>query len=375
MIPFLDLRAQHRPMMDELIRAVSRVIESGQFVLGEDGRSFENAFAAFCGTREAVAVSSGTSALQLALLAAGVGPGDEVITVPMTFVATVAAIIYIGAVPKFIDVDPTTWTMDPDQLEAAMTPRTKAVLPVHLHGRLADMARIMQIARARSICVIEDAAQAHGAERDRRRAGSFGDIGCFSFYPGKNLGACGEGGAIVSDRTDLVQRVRMLRDWGQEQKYLHVAKGFNYRLDEIQAAILSIKLNRLEAWTGARREVAVIYDELLAGSGIQLPARATDGDHVYHIYAIQVRDRDRVRGKLADQGIQTGVHYPIPVHLQPGYSDLGYGAGAFPVSEKLAAETLSLPIFPELTREQVERVAEAVADLCSGTEVDFAGNR
>jgi dTDP-4-amino-4,6-dideoxygalactose transaminase len=362
-------------MMDELIRAVSRVIESGQFVLGEDGRSFENAFAAFCGTREAVAVSSGTSALQLALLAAGVGPGDEVITVPMTFVATVAAIIYIGAVPKFIDVDPTTWTMDPDQLEAAMTPRTKAVLPVHLHGRLADMARIMQIARARSICVIEDAAQAHGAERDRRRAGSFGDIGCFSFYPGKNLGACGEGGAIVSDRTDLVQRVRMLRDWGQEQKYLHVAKGFNYRLDEIQAAILSIKLNRLEAWTEARREVAVSYDELLAGSGIQLPARATDGDHVYHIYAIQVRDRDRVRGKLADQGIQTGVHYPIPVHLQPGYSDLGYGAGAFPVSEKLAAETLSLPIFPELTREQVERVAEAVAHLCSGTEVDFAGNR
>ena len=375
MIPFLDLRAQHRSMINDLTEAVSRVIESGQFVLGENGHSFEKDFAAYCGAREAVAVSSGTSALQLALLSAGVSPGDEVITVPMTFVATVAAIIYVGAVPKLVDVDPATWTMHPDQLEAAITPRTKAVIPVHLHGRLADMTRILEIARARGICVIEDAAQAHGAESGGRRAGTFGDIGCFSFYPGKNLGACGEGGAVVSDRADLAQRVRMLRDWGQEQKYLHVAKGFNCRLDEIQAAILAIKLRRLEAWTTARREIAASYDELLARTGIQLPARATGSDHAYHVYAIRVRDRDRIRNVLQDRGIQTGVHYPIPVHLQPAYSDLGYGAGAFPVSERLAAETLSLPIFPELTHQQVKRVAETVADLCSVAEAEFAGDR
>lgn len=365
MIPFIDLRAQHRSMANDLTAAVARVIESGQFVQGENVRLFEEAFAEYCGAREAVALNSGTSALQLALLAAGVAPGDEVITVSMTFVATVAAILYVGAVPKLVDIDPVTWTMDPDQIRNAITPRTKAILPVHLHGRLADMARIMDIAHSHGLCVIEDAAQAHGAEENGNRAGTFGDLGCFSFYPAKNLGACGEGGAIVSSRRDLVQRIRMLRDWGQEQKYLHVTKGFNYRMDEIQAAVLNIKLRHLEAWTGARQDIAASYNELLAGMDIERPGPTRARDHAYHVYAVRVRNRENVRKCLEKRGIQTGVHYPTPVHLQPAYLDLGYPAGALPVSEKLAAETLSLPMFPELLPQQIEYVTETLRGVCS----------
>jgi dTDP-4-amino-4,6-dideoxygalactose transaminase len=370
MIPFLDLRAQHHTIGAELPNAVLRVLESGQFVLGENLGAFEKEFADYCGARQAVSVNSGTSALQLALLATGIEPGDEVVTVAMTFVATVAAILYIGAIPKLVDIDPVTWTMDPAEFEAAITPRTKAVIPVHLHGRVADMGPILRIASSRGIRVIEDAAQAHGAEYKGRRTGVLGDIGCFSFYPGKNLGACGEGGAVVTDRADLAERVRMLRDWGQSEKYLHVARGFNYRMDEIQAAILIVKLRHLETWTEARRQVALAYDAQLAWAGIQRPVRPEGREHVYHVYAIRVRHRDALRKKLAAKGIQTGIHYPTPVHLQPAYSDLGYGPGSFPVAESFSAETLSLPIYPEITREQVDRICRTLNDLAASMEVD-----
>lgn len=363
MIPFLDLQLQHRPLLPDLAEAARQVIESGHFVLGERTAAFEQAFADYCGAQHAVALNTGTSALHLALLAAGVGPGDEVITTPATFVATVAAIQYAGADARLVDIDPVTWTLDPERLEAAITPRTKAIVPVHLHGRLADMAPILKIARAHGLSVIEDAAQAHGAEAQGRRAGTFGDLGCFSFYPGKNLGACGEGGAVTTDRADLAERLRRLRDWGQERKYLHVEKGFNYRMDEIQAALLHVKLPHLERWTELRRQAAARYDELLDAAGIAHAAPMIGRDHVYHVYAVQVADRDAVRARLAPE-IGTNIHYPIPVHLQPAYADLGYQAGDFPIAEALARETLSLPMFPGLTDAQVDTVCGALAEAC-----------
>jgi dTDP-4-amino-4,6-dideoxygalactose transaminase len=366
MIPFLDLERQHRALRSELLEAAGEVIDSGQFILGRHNAAFETAFAAFCGCPHAVTVSTGTSALHLALLAAGVQPGDEVITVPSTFVATVAAIQYAGATARLVDIEPTTWTLDPARLEAAITPRTKAIIPVHLHGRLADMAPILEIARAHGLIVIEDAAQAHGAQEGGRRAGAIGDIGCFSFYPGKNLGACGEGGAVTTHRADLAARVRRLRDWGQERKHLHVEKGFNYRMDEIQAAMLRVKLPHLESWTELRRRAAARYDSNLAGTGMQTAAPPRDRNHVYHVYAVRVRDRDIVRDRLAPD-IGTNIHYPTPVHLQPAYADLGYSRGDFPVSEALADETLSLPMFPGLTNEQVDTVCGRLCEAVSAT--------
>ena len=380
MIPFLDLRAQHAALEPELTEAVRAVIAGAHFVLGPNVAAFEREFAAYCGGGQAqsvhaVALNTGTSALHLALLAAGVGPGCEVVTVPATFVATVAAILYCGATARLVDIDPTTWTMDPGQLEAAITPRTKAILPVHLHGRLADMAAITAIARRHGIAVIEDAAQAHGAEQDGVRAGRFGDIGCFSFYPGKNLGACGEGGAVVTTRPDWATRIRRLHDWGQERKYLHVEKGYNYRLDEMQAALLRVKLRHLEAWTDARRRVAARYEHNLAGSGagsgIARPAPVRGLGHVWHVYAVRVADRDAVRARMAAV-TQTGIHYPIPVHLQPAYAELGYRAGDFPHSEKLAEETLSLPIFPEMSEAQIDTVCAALLDATRSEVVRVA---
>ncbi|MBK8175970.1 MAG: DegT/DnrJ/EryC1/StrS family aminotransferase [Rhodospirillales bacterium] len=362
-VPFLDLKAQYRSIGPALQSAVSQVLESGQYVLGPCVERFETAFAGYCGAGHAIGVNSGTSALHLALLAAGIGAGDEVITVPMTFVATVAAILAAGATPRFIDVTADAWTMDASQLEAAITPRTKAIIPVHLHGRLADMPAILAIARRHQLIVIEDAAQAHGAAAHGRRAGTFGDIGCFSFYPGKNLGACGEGGAVVTDRDDFAARVRSLRDWGQAERYRHVLRGFNYRMDAIQGAVLGVKLDRLEAWIAARRAIAAAYDAGLADVDAERPAAAGD-DHVWHVYAVRVRQRERVRGALTALGIATGMHYPIPVHLQPAYVDLGYRAGDFPQSEAMAAETLSLPLFPEMSEAQVHRVCAAMAQSC-----------
>lgn len=361
MIPFLDLKAQYQSLKGEIDAAVLNVLASAHYVLGEEVASFEREFAAYCGTRHAVAVNTGTSALHLALLALGVGPGDEVITVPFTFVATASAICYVGARPVFVDVEPRTLTMDASRLEAAITSRTKAIIPVHLYGQMADMDAIQAIADRHGIPVIEDACQAHGAEYHGKRAGSIGSIGCFSFYPGKNLGACGEGGMAVTDSDEHAKMLRMLRDWGQEQRYHHVIKGFNYRMDGLQGAILRVKLRHLEDWIMARRRHAASYSSKLKGNTVvETLAEAPDRRHVYHIYAVRCRDRDRLQWTLNDGGIQTGLHYPIPVHLQKAHADLGYSQGDFPVSEAAAREMLSLPIYPEMTDRQVDGVVAAV---------------
>lgn len=360
MIPMIDLKRQYQSIKDEVDKAVAGVMESGQFVLGQEVASFEDEFAAYCGAQFAIGVNSGTSALHLALLAAGVGKGDEVITVSMTFVATVAAILYTGAKPVFVDTDPRSCTMDPGQLRAAITPRTKAIVPVHLYGRMADMDPIMAIANQHGLLVIEDAAQAHGATYKGRQAGTIGALGCFSFYPGKNLGACGEGGAVVTNNPQYRRTIQMLRHWGQERRYYHDLPGYNYRLDALQAAILRVKLRHLERWTEDRCAHALRYDALLANSPVVTPQPMVDGRHVFHLYAIRCRARDKVLAQLEQQGIQAAIHYPVPVHLQRGYADLGYKAGDFPASEALAQEELSLPMYPELAEEQIQTVAAAV---------------
>jgi len=325
--------------------------------------AFENEFAAYCGTTYGVGVNTGTSAIHLALLAAGIGPGDEVITVPFTFVATVAAIENAGATPVLVDIDPRTFTLDVAQLAAAITPRTRAIVPVHLYGQPADMDPILAIAREAGVVVIEDAAQAHGAEYHGRRAGSMGAMACFSFYPGKNLGAYGEGGMVVTADPELARRLRMLRDWGAEKKYHHVMKGYNFRLDGIQGAVLRVKLRHLEQWTEARREGARHYDTMLVPAGVRTPVAMPWARHVYHIYAIRTPDRARWQAELLSAGIQTGIHYPTPVHLLPAYANLGGRVGQFPEAERAAAEVLSLPMFPELSSGQREQVAEAVTAL------------
>jgi len=356
LVPFLDLKAQYRQIKQEVDAAVFRSIESTQFVLGPEVHAFEERFADYCGVDHCHAVNSGTSALHLALLAAGIGPGDEVITVSMTFVATTAAVIYSGAKPVLVDIDPVTWTMNPALIEAAITPRTKAILPVHLHGLMADMDPIMEIARRRGLIVIEDAAQAHGAEYKGRRAGSIGDLGCFSFYPGKNLGAYGEGGAVVTKRPDFAQKIALLRDWGQETKYNHVVAGYNYRMDGVQGAVLNVKMGYIESWTEGRRSAAAQYDRALTKFPFARPRPPAHSRHVYHVYAIALPYRDQVLKSLQAGGIGTGIHYPVPVHLQKAYGNLGYRAGDFPVTEKFAKEFLSLPIYPELTAEKVTEV-------------------
>jgi dTDP-4-amino-4,6-dideoxygalactose transaminase len=355
-IPLLDLKAQYRKIKPQVDAAVARVLESAQFVLGPEVAAFEERFAAYCGVRHCVALNSGTSALHLALLAAGVGPGDEVITVSMTFVATTAAILYCGAKPVFVDVDPDTWTMDPNLVKAAITPRTKAILPVHLHGLMADMDPIIEIADRAGLFVIEDAAQAHGSEYRGLRAGSIGDIGCFSFYPGKNLGAYGEAGAAVTNSSYLARQLALLRDWGQESKYNHVLPGYNFRMDGIQGAVLNVKMAYIESWTEARQAVASHYDRLLAPPQIKRPAPPPHCRHVYHVYAVEVEHRDQVQKALSAAGIGTGIHYPVPVHLQKAYGELGYGRGDFPVTEAIANRFLSLPIYAELQPEQVANV-------------------
>jgi dTDP-4-amino-4,6-dideoxygalactose transaminase len=361
-IPFVDLKAQYQSIKPEIDAAVIGVFESTQFVLGSAVAGFEKAFASYCKTEHAVGCSSGTSALHLALLAAGVGAGDEVITTPFTFVATVSAIDYARAKPVFVDIDPETLTIDPSKIEAAITPRTKAILPVHLHGRPADMDPIVDIAKRRKLTVIEDAAQAHGAEYKGRRAGSIGQLGCFSFYPGKNLGAYGEGGAVTTNDPDLAKRLRILRDWGSEKKYHHDFKGFNYRLEGVQGAVLGVKMKYIEDWTEARRRHAARYDELLAGSAYRPLSVPKDTRHVYHVYGIRHAKRDALQTYLNERGIGTGIHYPIPVHLQKCFAELGHKPGDFPLAERATSETLSLPMFPELRPEQIDEVVGALRD-------------
>jgi dTDP-4-amino-4,6-dideoxygalactose transaminase len=359
-IPYLDLKAQYQSIKPEIDAAIARVLESCQFVLGAEVAEFETSFATYCGTTQCIAVNSGTSALHLALLAAGVGAGDEVITVPFTFVASVAAVLYAGARPVLVDIDPQSFTMDPAAIEAAITPRTRAILPVHLYGQPADMDPIMEVARRHGLVVIEDAAQAHGAQYKGRPVGSIGHIGCFSFYPGKNLGAYGEGGAITTSTAKYAQKIRMLRDWGQDRKYHHALRGYNYRMEGFQGAILGVKLRHLETWTEARRKVASLYNKLLADCSVETPAEMRWARHVYHVYTLRSDDRDGLYAGLSSAGIQTGIHYPIPVHLQPAYADLGYGKGAFPQSEAAAQQVLSLPLYPELSSQAAEEVAAVI---------------
>jgi len=362
-VPYLDLRAQYRSIKPEIDAAIARVLESCQFVLGAEVAAFERDFAIYCQASECIALNSGTSALHLALLAAGVGPGDEVITVPFTFVASVAAIIYAGAKPILVDIEPRSFTIDPKNIESAITPQTKAILPVHLYGHPADMDPIMEIARRRRLVVIEDAAQAHGAEYKGHRVGSIGDIACFSFYPGKNLGAYGEGGAVTTSNPKYAETVRMLRDWGQDRKYHHLLRGYNYRMEGFQGAVLGVKLRHLDQWTEARRKIVAQYNERLAHLDIDTPVEMPWARHVHHVYTVRSRDRDGLQAALRAEGIQTGIHYPIAVHMQPAYADLGYGAGDFPHSEAAAREVLSLPLYPELSSQSVAQVAAAVSEV------------
>jgi dTDP-4-amino-4,6-dideoxygalactose transaminase len=364
-IPFLDLAAQYRSIRSEIDSAVSSVLESSQFILGREVKAFEEEFAAWVGSRYAIAVNSGTSALHLALLAAGVGPGDEVITVPFTFVATVAAIVYTGAKPVFVDIDPVTFTMNPDQLKGALTERTRAIMPVHLYGHPADMDPIVAFAREHKLAIIEDSAQAHGAEYKGKRVGSIGEMGCFSFYPGKNLGAYGEGGAVTTDDPAFARHMRMLRDWGAERKYYHELKGFNYRMEGIQGAVLKVKMKYIDEWTELRRRHATQYSELLSGLDIGLPQTMSWARHVWHVYGIRAKDRESLQALLQQNGVQTNIHYPFPVHLLLGYADLGYSKGDFPHSEAAAAEELSLPMFPELSSGQIDTVCQSVEEACN----------
>jgi dTDP-4-amino-4,6-dideoxygalactose transaminase len=364
-IPFLDLKSHHAALRVELDRAIKEVIDSGAFAGGPFVEKFERDFAAYCGSRYAIGVGSGTEALWLSLLACGVGPGDEVITVANTFMATAETITYCGARPVFVDVNETTYTMDPAGLEEAHGPRTKAIIPVHLFGQPADMDPILEFARKHNLFVIEDAAQAHGAKYKGRTAGTLGDAGCFSFYPSKNLGALGEAGAIITNDAELQEKLRILRDHGQVRKYHHEVIGWNCRMDGIQAAVLSVKLPYLESGNSLRRTHALQYNRAFDGLGeVVTPFEASYARHVYHVYAIRVEERDEVTRFLKERAIQCAVHYPVPIHLQKAYQHLGYVTGSLPISERIAREFISLPMFPELTEAQINMVVLATKESC-----------
>lgn len=356
-IPFVDLKAQYATLKDDIADAVRGVLESAQFIGGEAVASFEREFAAYCQVPHARGVASGTDALHLALRALGIGHGDEVVTTAHTFIATAAAIVATGARPVFVDIDPDTHTIDPEMIEHALTDRTKAIVAVHLFGQPADMGPIKDIARRRGLFVIEDAAQAHGAEYQGIRTGALGDVACFSFYPGKNLGAYGDGGAVTTNSAAIAERIERLRDHGRTSHYHHTEVGFNSRLDAIQAAILKVKLRRLDEWNANRRRAAECYTTELAQSGIKTPVVRKGSTHVYHLYVITTNERDAMRSKLDEAGVATGIHYPLPLHLQPAFAYLGYKRGDLPFCEMMAARSLSLPMFPELARDQVRRIA------------------
>jgi dTDP-4-amino-4,6-dideoxygalactose transaminase len=360
-VPFLDLKAQHQPIEEAIWTAIREVIDTSSFAGGPMVAKFETEFAAYCGTGHAVGVGSGTEALWFSLLALGIEPGDEVITVPHTFVATAEAISVCGAKPVFVDIDERTCTLNPLLIEKAITPRTKAIIPVHIFGQPAAMKPIRDVAEKHGLLVIEDACQAHGATYQGHRAGSMGAAGCFSFYPGKNLGAFGEAGAVTADDPDLAQKIRALRDHGQTRKYDHAVLGWNGRMDGIQGAILSVKLRFLDQANQRRRELARLYDRLLAEvPGVTTPHPLDDACPVYHIYALRIKKRDQVLQLMSSQGIGCGIHYPIPLHLQKVYQPLGYRRGDFPVAERCAEEFLSLPMYPELTEDQVQAVVKAL---------------
>ena len=360
-IPFVDLRAQFATLREEIVPRVQRVMEDASFILGPDVTRFEANFARYCGAAHCVGVESGTAALQLALQALDIGPGDEVIVPANTYIASAIAVSAIGAKPVLVDCDE-NYLIDATLLPDALTPRTKAVMPVHLYGQIAPMEPILSFARRHGLRVVEDACQAHGATYDGKPAGSFGDVGCFSFYPGKNLGAYGDAGAIVTNDGELAGRLVLLRDFGQRKKYEHLVKAGNCRLDSIQAAVLDVKLGHLDRWNEARLRNARRYDAKLADVGVAPPPRLTDEGHVYHLYVIEIENRAHVQNALTERGIASGIHYPVPIHLQPAYADLQLGRGTFPRTERAAERVLSLPMFPELTGEQIDCVVGAIDD-------------
>jgi dTDP-4-amino-4,6-dideoxygalactose transaminase len=367
--PFVDLAAQREALGEVLTRACLEALTRGDYILGADVDRFEQEFAAYCGTRHAVGVDSGTSALELALRAHNIGAGDEVITVANTFVATAFAISHAGASPVLVDADPVSYTLDPSQLAAAVTSRTRAIMPVHLYGQPADMAAVRAVAEAHDLVVIEDASQAHGAREHGRRTGSLGHTAAFSLYPAKNLGGQGDGGIVVTDDELVAERLRLLRNYGEIHKYRSEVVGYNRRLDTLQAAMLRVKLPYLDGWNEARRAHARRYDALLAPLPVGRPRVRSHVEHVWHLYAVRVQNRDEVRQALSAAGIDTGVHYPVPIHLQPAYHHLGYGRGDFPVSERLADEVLSLPMYPELPHDAPSRVTDVLYEIADELEL------
>jgi dTDP-4-amino-4,6-dideoxygalactose transaminase len=366
-LPLVDLRAQHTAIAAEVEAAVQKVMANADFILGADVAAFEEEFARYCGTKHAVGLDSGMSALELGMRAMGIGPGDEVITPAGSFIASSSAISFTGAKPVWVDVDPQTYNLNPSGIEAAITERTKAIMPVHLYGQPADMDRVQEVAARHGLPVIEDACQSHGARYNGRRTGSLGAFGAFSFYPSKNLGAYGDAGALTTNDSDLADRVRMMRNYGQRAKYEHVYLAWNRRLDTMQAAVLRVKLPHLDTWNESRRRLASLYGELLAGCAVGLPHSSPDVEHVYHLYVIEADDRDQLQADLAARGIATGIHYPLPIHLQEAYRGAGFEAGSFPVSETAAKRVLSLPMYPEMTEQDVRRVAGAVRELVSAS--------
>lgn len=359
-IPFVDLSRQHETIRSQLDAAFSRVMDDGSFTLGGEVAAFESEFASYVGAREAVGVGSGTDALHFALRACGVGPGDDVVTVVNTFAATAEAILMCGARPRFVDIDADTYLMDLEALESAITPATKAIVPVHLYGQCVDMTRVMEIARRRGLRVVEDACQAHGARANGFVAGTAGDAGCFSFYPSKNLGALGDGGIIVTDDPEIAARARSLRNHGEDASRLHVESGYCSRLHGLQAALLRAKLPHLDDWNAQRRHAASVYDQVLADLPVTTPVVRPGAHHVYHLYVVRVEDRDDVRAALSEQGVQTAIHYAVPLHLEPAFSGLGYAQGSFPVAEDVIPRIVSLPMYPFITDEEVMAVAEVL---------------
>lgn len=374
-VPFVDLAAQYRTIAEEISETTSRVIQEADFILGREVSLFEEEFAAFCEAKYAVGVDSGTSALELALRAYDIGPGDEVITAANSFIASALAISHAGATPVLVDVDPYTHTMDVMAIESSITPRTKAVLPVHLYGHPAHMDPIRQLADKHGLVIIEDACQAHGARYKGKRTGSLGHAAAFSFYPGKNLGAYGDGGIVVTNDRGIAKRLEMLRNYGQKEKYQHLFRGYNRRLDTLQAAVLRVKLKYLEKWNAARRWNAVLYHKSLEGRGVVLPGEAGGAESVWHLYVIRSERRDMLREHLISRGISAGIHYPIPIHLQPAYRDLGYKRGDFPVTESCAQQVLSLPMYAEITQSQIEYVANTIGSFLSAGQDSQPGSK
>jgi dTDP-4-amino-4,6-dideoxygalactose transaminase len=362
-VPYFDLKTQYAELRSEISAALDRVCRNASFILGDEVTRFEHAFANYCEVKHCVALNSGTSALHLALLSAGVGPGDEVITTANTFIATAEAICYTGAKPVFTDIDPATANLDPALIEGAMTERTKAIVPVHLYGRPADLDPMLEIAQRRNLVVIEDACQAHGARYHGKRVGGFGHAAAFSFYPGKNLGAYGEAGALTTNDDAVAQFAREMRTHGESSRYFHDRIGYNYRMEGFQAAVLNVKLNYLDRWTAQRQQFASLYREHLAGSRVRLPEDNPECESVYHLFTPWVQNRDAVREQLAHKGVQTAVHYPVPVHLQKAFSYLGYKPGSLPQTEKACAEVISMPLFPEMSPEQVIYAADTLSEL------------